>query len=287
MAGAEVGRNPNARRPENWYNWRFGMKLLRLLSALALLLASARLPAQSVVHLTFDNPSNLAADSSGNGRHGRANGNPTAQGAGRAGGAVALNGTSSIELGAEAAGALAGNFSVSLWVRTTQAAGSNADSAEQGAGLLFAPGQDGAPSLPVALTGNVAGIGATQSTIHSQSPINQGEWVNVVITHNADEGLTSLFVNGNLEASEHASPRAQSVHDLLLLGANPGNGLGLQGELDDFQLYDRVIPASAVAYLHANPGSALLAIPEPSTWALLACGLATFGALAWRRRHRA
>jgi len=257
----------------------------RLLPALVFLWAPCLLPAQSVVHLTFDNPADLAADSSGNGRHGRTNGNPAAQGEGRAGGAVALNGTSSIELGAEAAGALAGSFSVSLWVRTTQATGNNADSAEQGAGLLFAPGNDGSPSLPVALTGNVAGLGATQSTLHSQSPINHGEWVNVVITHNADEGITSLFVNGNLEASEHASPRAQSVHDLLLLGANPGNGLGLQGELDDFQLYDRVIPASAVAYLHANPGSALLAIPEPSTWALLICGLATVATVAWHRRR--
>ncbi len=256
----------------------------RLLAVLLSFALAASLPAQSVVHLTFDNPADLAADSSGHGRHGRANGNPGAQGSGRAGGALTLDGTSSIELGAEAAGALAGSFSVSLWVRTTQNPGASTDNAHQGAGLFFAPGLDNESTIPVSLTGSVAGIGATQATIHSQSPINHGEWVNVVVTHDAAEGLTSLFVNGNLEASAHASPRAQAVHNLLLLGANPGNGLGLQGELDDFQLYDRVIPASAVAYLHANPGSALLAVPEPSTWILLGTGIAALALVSRRRR---
>lgn len=252
-----------------------------------LLLLTGLLHGQSVVHLTFDNPGQLAADSSGHGRHGTANGNPGAQNAGVSGGAVTLDGASSIELGSAAAGALSGNFSVSLWVRTTQTVGSNTDGADQGAGLLFAPGLEGGSSLPVALNGNVAGIGAGQSALHSQSAINQGEWVNVVITRNVDEGLTSLFINGNLEASEHASTTAQNVHDLLLLGANPGNGLGLTGELDDFQLYDRVIPASDVAFLHANPGSALFAaIPEPSTWAMLGSGLAILVCASWRRRPR-
>jgi hypothetical protein len=248
------------------------------------LLGSSLLRAQAVVHLTFDDPNNLTADSSGHGHNGQLNGNPSAHVGGVSGGAVSLDGASSIALGSDAASALTGSFSVSLWVRTTQTPGNDSDNANQGAGLLFAPGVNGSDALPVVINGHVAGTNDGQGDLHSQSAVNDGEWVNVVVTHNADDGLTSLFVNGNLEASQQGSTQAQTVHDLLLLGANPGNGQGLNGELDDFQLYDHVIPASDVAFLHANPGSALFAsIPEPSTLALLACGLALLAGGVRRR----
>lgn len=242
---------------------------------------------QALVHLTFDDPKNLAADQSGRGHHGSIEGNVSPSQSGRAGGAALLDGTSAIGLGSEVAQVLGGSFTVSLWVRTTQRAGGQPGDAAAGIGLVYAPGDAGSDPLPVALTGDRAGFSEGDTTLHSQSAINRGEWVNVVVTRDASTGRSSLFVNGQLEADAQRSATAQAVHNFLLLGANPATGLNFAGELDDFQLYDRAIPASDVALLHANPGSALfLTVPEPSTSALLGAGLLVAFSLAWRQRRR-
>lgn len=239
---------------------------------------------QALVHLSFDDPQNLGKDNSGRGHHGSVQGTPGSSNSGRAGGAIAFDGNGGIELGGRAANALDGDFTISLWVRTTQNTGGPNDLA---VGVLHAVGNDDSRTMPVGLGGGRAGSGLDQAELHSQSQINHGDWVNVVITRDKGKGESSLFVNGHREAHHQGFGNAARVHELLVLGLNPGHGLHFAGELDDFQLYDRAIPASDVAFLHANPGSALFtAVPEPSTVALFSGGLLVIFSLTWRQRRR-
>ncbi|MBA4137774.1 MAG: hypothetical protein C0518_10700 [Opitutus sp.] len=253
----------------------------------SMVVSAAAVFAQPVVHLTFDNPGQLAADFSGNNRNGTANGNLNARGNGVAGGAAQFDGsTSFISLDNSVASTLAGDFTISLWVETTATFGSDNDNALQGAGIVAADNGQSADAA-LGLTGNRIGYGVANdnAALHSQSAVNTGSFVHVVVTQNASTGERSVFVNGALEATQQASNTAINVQGLLALGASPSQGRYFAGAVDDFQVYNQALNASSVAYLHANPGSAVAfaVVPEPSSLLLLALGVGVIGVLQWQR----
>lgn len=244
--------------------------------------------AQPVVHLTFDAPTQLTQDSSGHGHNGTANGTVTAVSNGVAGGAAQFNGSGSIDLDSNVASVLTGDFTISLWVATTSTTGASSDSALQGTGIVAAlDNTTNSTSAALGLNGGVVGFSAANdpATLHSQAAVNTGNFVHVVLTQNASTGERSVFVNGALDNQQQGSPIATAVHDILTLGANPGQNSNFAGLIDDFQVYDHALDASAVAYLHANPGSAvgLLAVPEPGMVWLFALGI---GVIALLQRYR-
>lgn len=247
---------------------------------------SLPLLAQPVVHLRFDNPADLAADSSGNNRNGTANGNVSARGNGVSGGAAQFDGNSGyIALDQTLTATLAGNFTISLWLETSDSAGSDDGNPIEGDGIVAA--DDGsAPSAALGLTGNRVGFGVANepAALHSASAVNTGNFVHVVVTQNAATGERAVFVNGQLEATQQAGGTI-SAQGLLALGAAPSQARFFAGAVDDFQVYDQALNSSAVAFLHANPGSAvaLAAVPEPSSLLLLALGAALIAGLQWHR----
>lgn len=262
---------------------RFARVVLAAFAGAGLL---ALLNAQPVVHLTFDNPAQLGSDSSGRGRNGAANGTVIAASHGVAGGAAQFEGNGSIDLDQSVASVLSGDFTVSLWVATTLASGGTGDSAFDGRGILIAAGNN-SPTAALGLTGGVVGFAnaSDEATLHSQSPVNTGSFVHVVVTQNSATGARSVFVNGSLDSQSQGSTLSAAVHDILSLGGNPGQSSAFAGLIDDFQVYNAALNASEVAYLHANPGSAvgLLAVPEPSSLVLLALGAGVIAALQWHR----
>lgn len=263
--------------------------LLRITLGLCLCLAGApRCLAQPVVHLNFDDPFNLGADASGRGNHGNASGGPAARGQGVAGGAAQFDGNGYLALNNSVAATLAGDYTISFWIETTASAGNDGDDAELGAGILALDDTD----TTIALTGNRVGFehANPNATIHSQSPVNTGNFVHVVVRHDAGTGEQSLFVNGALEATRQGSATSAVVQNLLALGANPSANRFFTGSIDDFQVYNQALNASSVAFLHANPGSAViqsLAIPEPPVLALVSLGSAWLGGRWLIRRRRA
>jgi hypothetical protein len=248
----------------------------------------ATLSAQPVVHLTFDNPAQPTHDTSGRGHDGSANGTVTVVSNGVAGGAAQFGGDGFIGLDNSVASVLSNSFTISLWVATTASAGNSGDSALNGLGIVATlDNTANATTAALGLNGGVVGFAdaSDPSTLHSQSAVNTGNFVHVVVTQDASTGARSVFVNGALDNQQQGSTISNAVHDILTLGANPGQSTYFAGLIDDFQVYNEALNASDVAYLHANPGSAvgLLAVPEPKSLALLALGIGMLALFQWQR----
>jgi hypothetical protein len=247
--------------------------------------------AQVVVHLTFDNPASLGADSSGNDNNGSLTGSPAYDASGISGGAVYFDGSSYIGFGSTVAATLAGNFSASLWLKTIQVTGNSTDQGFSGTGIVYAdvPGYAN-DTIPIALNGNVAGFdtnnGSGDSTLHSISAINTGSYVHIVVTRDNTTGLKAIYVNGALENTEPVSTAPFNGRNLILLGANDVDNRYLIGTVDDFQFYSTALAPGEVTFLFNNPGLTVAAIPEPGTRALLGAGLGLIGVVFARGRHR-
>ncbi|MEJ0089375.1 MAG: LamG-like jellyroll fold domain-containing protein [Limisphaerales bacterium] len=151
---------------------------------------------------------------------------------------------------------LAGSFSVSLWLKTSDVHGNDDDDVYSAAGIVsaFAGGQN--VGMPMGLTGGKLAFytgGGSGDTLHSQADINTGQYVHVVVTRNQGSGEKKIYVNGVLDASDFGSTDLLNDSTELTIGYN--NGQVFTGKMDEIQFYSGVLSASDVAYLHDNPGS--------------------------------
>ncbi|HWD90944.1 MAG TPA: LamG domain-containing protein [Verrucomicrobiae bacterium] len=166
---------------------------------------------------------------------------------------------------------LAGTFSVSLWIKTTNSTGSVGDIASDGACILAGdvPG-DANDVTPVALTGGAVafGTGGTpgDDTLTSQTLVNDNNWHHVVVTRNQQSGLKRIYIDGVEDAASPGTGSTVLLNDPLLLSfcsrlnassANPsayGPANSYDGLLDDVQIYSRVLSSDEVTFLHNHPG---------------------------------
>lgn len=244
---------------------------------------------QLALHLTFDLSGNLPADSSGYGHvPGYTEGTPAFTSTAVAGGGAAyFDGLSYYRWGSAVAAGLAGSFSVSVWVNTTQTYGSNGDPAWAGAGIVYAdqPGhaQD---TVPLALTGNRAAFmtdnGSTDTTLHTTLAINPGSYIHLVSTYDIADGSMKLYHNGTLQGSATVASNPHNARGLFFLGANDFDSRYFVGMVDDLQFYTTALSASEVSYLHTHPGLAV--IPEPGMSLLVAGGVGLMAGLVRRRK---
>ncbi len=258
-----------------------------------------------VAHYTFDDGNLAATDSSGNG-------NTLSGYYSDDGGTVTI--TNDAEEGAHAVAftipyafsggdyytentnllsTLAGSFSISMWLKTTQVAGNNSDDGiYNGAGIVSGiPGWWTAPyntnfAIPMTLTGSklafatIGGGGTVKDTLHSATSINTGQWVHVVVTRNQGTGEKKIYVNGALDASDFGTTDLLNGSTFMMIGLN--NGQGFNGKMDDIQFYSTVLTAGQVSQLYANPGSTAYVVVDLGT-ALNATNLTwvTSGEVNW------
>lgn len=146
------------------------------------------------------------------------------------------------------------------------------------AGTTDGTGDDGAASgrnRPV-------GASSAQQTGFFSSPIkiHDGNWHHLALTINLTPGIARLYVDGVLTNTQNFSGAGNAVLFPVFNNFEIGR-LGRQGTpvdpfgglIDDVQVYNTVLSDSEVGFLFANPGEA---VPEPSTFALLALGLLSF-----------
>ncbi len=233
-------------------------------------------PSILLAHYAFDIPANPGADSSGNGfdlNYG--DGNEYYTNFSRVGsGSVYFNGNgylSYLQTPKNLLDALARNYSISLWINTSQTAGSDGESAQDGAGIVGATlGSGYHDSIPVSLTGGAVTTetGDGDTDLASTSDINDGNWHHVVVTRDQqNNGTMKVFVDGTLQNSGTGSTALLNDPLLITIGAladasnpdpsgtSPYNGF--TGYLDDIQMYNVALTADNVSFLYAHPGATL------------------------------
>ncbi len=235
-----------------------------------------------VAHYDFDEDNAVAPDVSGNGNNiiyasSFGGSGPTISPETKAGaGSVSFDGGSYLTPTNQLLSTLAGSFSISLWVNTTQDNGDPNDYAYNGDGIISADVPGLANDLvPVALTGGQVAFntGNTQygydDTINSSATVNDGLWHHVVVSRNQATGEKDIYIDGVLDTSDTDTTNLLNDPQLLTIGAiadasNPdptspdSSGYnGYQGLLDDIQIYDRALTPDEVTFLYNNPGATL------------------------------
>jgi len=167
--------------------------------------------------------------------------------------------------------ALAGSFSVSCWIKTTQNNfGWDQAPAYFGAGIVSADNGGLANDvIPLALTGNKIGFNTggdvEDVTLNSSASVNDGNYHHIVVTRNQVTGQKIIYIDGALDSFSSGTMNRLSDPQKLTIGAlanaaDPNANdftyaNGYDGELDDLQIYSGVLSANDVANLYANPGS--------------------------------
>ena len=240
-------------------------------------------PASGIVaYYDFDEGIALAPDVSGNGNNlvqagafGGGGGPSIVSDSISGAGSVFFDGGSFLSAPTNLLTVLASNFSVSLWINTGQNMGqsNNGSFLGGGAGIVAADVPGLARDLvPVCLPGGVIGFntgGTEDDTLYSATSVIDNSWHHVVVTRDQATGMKQIFIDGSPSASGTGATGLLNAPQLLVLGcvtdsSNPDpaspaqNGVsGYNGELDDVQIYNRVLRRDEVVYLENNPGTSL------------------------------
>jgi hypothetical protein len=233
-----------------------------------------------VAHFDFDEGTAVAPDVSDNGNNmvlaGEFGGNgPVPSTNAIAGpGSVCFDGASFLTASTNLLSTLAGNFSISLWLNTTQNVDYAGDYAYNGAGVISAyiPNEVTNDLVPIALTGGQVAFDTGDAqygyddTLTSVASVNDGSWHHIVICRNQSTGEKDIYVDGVLDTFDDDTTALLNTPQLLTVGAiadasNPDPSSpqntgynGCQGLLDDVQIYNRVLDSTDVAFLYSNPG---------------------------------
>ena len=239
-----------------------------------------------IAQYTFDNSGNLGQDASTNGNdligvstwgtYVRPAFSPKAE---AGGGAVQFFGSGSLVPENQAFTAwtntLAGSFTVSVWLNTTNQVGQDADDLDDFTGQSVIYGDNNRHgATPVALTGSKVAFLTTDpdgnaDTLHSLSSVTTGQYVHVVSTRDQITGEKIIYVNGVRDNSDFASSESLTGSGYDSIGGELSSAY--TGLLDDVQIYSGVLSSNEVAYLYNHPG---LTVPDLTASVPITLGVA-------------
>lgn len=158
--------------------------------------------------------------------------------------------------------ALAGDFTVTAWVKTTAIAGFENDDAQYGLPVLTCDNQNENSTTPLSMTGGKAAFTVRDDngdpiTIHSDTYVDDGTYHFLAVTRNRTTGAMKLYVDGNLEASDTGSTEYLDAGTYLSLA---GGNNSYEGLLDDVRIYETELTAGDIATLFGSAPS--IAIPD-------------------------
>lgn len=223
-------------------------------------------PAQSVTLLVIPDsgfePSDLRAqyafegnsqDSSGSGNHGAATALTYVMG--KLGAQAAqFNGTSS---SVTIPRSVTDDFTVAMWVKTTDTAGASGAQWWSGKGLLDGEVAGGGADWGTSIVNGkfVLGVGSIvgDTTLASSVNINDGQWHHLAATRSNTSGAIAVYVDGVPSGSGTGPTGSRTLPASLRIGSLQTGNNFLNGTLDDVRLYDRVLSETEVAALARSP----------------------------------
>jgi lysophospholipase L1-like esterase/fibronectin type 3 domain-containing protein len=219
---------------------------------------ASAMPTKMRAHYTFEGN---AQDISGNGFHGT----PTAVTyvAGQIGSqAGQFNGTSgSVTIPRS----VTDNFTVMMWVKTTDNGGSAGAQWWAGKGLVDGEVGGGGSDWGTALVDGkfVLGVGAVggDTSLASSVNINDGTWHHVAATRDNLTGAMEIYVDGVLRGSGTGPTGSRTFAPSLRIGSLQTGNNFLNGTLDDVRLYDHILTGSEI-YAFINTPPVLAAIGD-------------------------
>jgi hypothetical protein len=196
-----------------------------------------------------------ALDTSGSGNDGTPN--ALSYVAGKVGAQAAqFNGTSSY---VSIPRSIQDDFTVTMWVKTTDTAGTADAQWWSGKGLVDGEVNGGGADWGTAIVNGKFALGVGSSggdtTIASSININDGTWHHVAATRNNTSGAMAVYVDGVLRGSGTGPTGSRTWPANLRIGSLQTGNNFLNGTLDDVRLYDRILSAGEIAALVAPPAA--------------------------------
>lgn len=140
-------------------------------------------------------------------------------------------------------------YSIELWVWTGQASpDASADLWHEGIGLVDGEISGNTTDTGIAMIRNGSagfGVGPTDVTLESTTPINDGFWHHIVGT-NDGAGVIKLYVDGELEDEDNTADGAPRTSTTLNIGALANNNGHLAGIIDEVAFYTADLTAADV-----------------------------------------
>lgn len=151
------------------------------------------------------------------------------------------------------------DFTVAMWVKTTDTAGTAGAQWWSGKGLVDGEVGGGGADWGTAIVNGkfVIGIGSSggDSTFASSVNINDDTWHHVAATRNNTSGAVAVYVDGLLRGSGTGATGSRTFPSSLSIGSLQTGNNFLNGALDDVRLYDRILTAGEIAALVAPPAA--------------------------------
>ncbi|HMP84249.1 MAG TPA: LamG domain-containing protein, partial [Verrucomicrobiota bacterium] len=195
-------------------------------------------------------------DGSGSGNHGTAN--ALGYVAGKVGSQAAqFNGTSSYVLIPRS---IQDDFTVAMWVKTTDTAGSAGAQWWNGKGLVDGEVGGGGADWGTAIVNGkfVLGVGSSggDTTLASSVNINDGTWHHVAATRNNTSGTMAVYVDGVLRGTGTGPTGSRNWPANLRIGSLQTGNNFLNGTLDDVRLYNRILTPVEITAIIGTPPAA-------------------------------
>lgn len=143
------------------------------------------------------------------------------------------------------------NFTMELWMNTSQPGPAPGGQAFSGVGILSADlgSTNSGDFIPMALNGNFITFGTgdgSDNTLTSNRPVVDGNWHHVAVTRNQATGEKKIYVDGILAGVGSGSSLSYNASSSLFIGADFFDNVFYHGQLDEIRIWNTALTQAQI-----------------------------------------